>query len=312
MDAAAETQWLENRLKERTGVDIKLVQTDENGDVTYKGKPYMVSFSGEKATKRECALVQLILSDTEEGVPHEKYESLKNILLGEKGLAVFRFMTRYHIPESRCYVLAVVCEKRLEEAKGHIEKCLDGPNDFVFCMDDRHICVIKFSFGEQTPYEFAQFLSQSLYEELGIHAKIGVGGEEKSFSDVSRSYQQAVTAVRMSSNFRSKGDVHLYREFLLVRMLEELPKARLQEYFAQFDVTGAEDVFNDEELLDTAQQFLECNLNVSETSRNLFMHRNTLTYRLDKIESATGLDIRNFSDAVTFRIISIIYKLLNL
>ena len=60
----------------------------------------------------------------------------------------------------------------------------------------------------------------------------------------------------------------------------------------------------------TAEEFLESSLNISETSRNLFMHRNTLTYRLDKIERATGLNIRKFSDAVTFRVITILYKLL--
>ncbi|MGN0822616.1 MAG: PucR family transcriptional regulator, partial [Candidatus Gallimonas sp.] len=63
-------------------------------------------------------------------------------------------------------------------------------------------------------------------------------------------------------------------------------------------------------MLGTAEEFLENSLNVSETSRNLYMHRNTLTYRLDKIERITGLNIRKFSDAVSFRVISILYKLI--
>lgn len=272
----------------------------------------MVSFNGEKAQKRECALVQYILAGFEEGAPQEKNESLKNILLGESSLAIFRFMTRYRIPEGACYALDIVPEKRTEDASAHIERCLEGSRDMMAVMDGKRICVVKFSSAEQSPFEFGTFLSQSLYEELGVRARVGIGCEEKSFSGIARSYQQAATAVRMSGNFHSKGDVHLYREFLLVRMIEEVPKTRLAEYFSQFDVQGAEDLFEDEELLDTAEQFLECNLNASETSRNLFMHRNTLMYRLDKIESATGLNIRNFSDAVTFRIVSIIYKLLNL
>ncbi|MDE5897076.1 MAG: helix-turn-helix domain-containing protein, partial [Clostridia bacterium] len=64
------------------------------------------------------------------------------------------------------------------------------------------------------------------------------------------------------------------------------------------------------EMSGTAEAFLECSLNLSETSRNLFLHRNTLTYRLDKIERVTGLNIRKFSDAVTFRVITILYRLL--
>jgi carbohydrate diacid regulator len=74
--------------------------------------------------------------------------------------------------------------------------------------------------------------------------------------------------------------------------------------------TSAAEVFEDEEMLNTAEEFLLSSLNVSETSRNLYMHRNTLLYRLDKIEKATGLNIRLFSDAVSFRVLSVLYKLL--
>ena len=84
----------------------------------------------------------------------------------------------------------------------------------------------------------------------------------------------------------------------------------MQEYLEQFRAESAEEIFEDEEMTETAEAFLESSLNVSETSRNLFMHRNTLMYRLDKIERVTGLNIRKFSDAVTFRILSVLYKLL--
>jgi carbohydrate diacid regulator len=69
-------------------------------------------------------------------------------------------------------------------------------------------------------------------------------------------------------------------------------------------------VFEDEEMLETAEVFLQSSLNVSETSRNLYMHRNTLLYRLDKIEKSTGLNIRLFSDAVSFRVLTVLHKLL--
>ena len=78
----------------------------------------------------------------------------------------------------------------------------------------------------------------------------------------------------------------------------------------QFYVESAEEVFEDDDMMETAERFLENSLNISETARELFMHRNTLMYRLDKIERITGLNIRKFSDAVTFRVITILYKLL--
>jgi carbohydrate diacid regulator len=97
---------------------------------------------------------------------------------------------------------------------------------------------------------------------------------------------------------------------MLVKMLEGIPETKLNEYLAELMDESTEEIFEDEEMLGTAEEFLQSSLNVSETSRNLYMHRNTLLYRLDKIEKATGLNIRLFSDAVCFRVLTSIYKLL--
>ena len=104
--------------------------------------------------------------------------------------------------------------------------------------------------------------------------------------------------------------VHSYKEYMLVKMLEEVPKERLSEFMSDVTDEQIKEVFDDEEMLLTAEKFLSSSLNVSETSRSLYMHRNTLLYRLDKIEKATGLNIRLFPDAVTFRILTVLYKLL--
>ena len=85
---------------------------------------------------------------------------------------------------------------------------------------------------------------------------------------------------------------------------------KLAQYFAEITDEHCKEVFSDEELLNTAEAFLQSSLNVSETARNLYMHRNTLLYRLDKIEKATGLNIRQFSDAVSFRVLTVLHKLL--
>ena len=92
-------------------------------------------------------------------------------------------------------------------------------------------------------------------------------------------------------------------------MLEDLPKYKLNEYLELLMDEKARDIFGDEEMIATAEEFLEANLNVSETSRKIYLHRNTLMYRLDKIEKATGLNVRKFSDAVTFRLITILSRL---
>ena len=93
-------------------------------------------------------------------------------------------------------------------------------------------------------------------------------------------------------------------------MLEDIPESKLADYLSVLLDGEAKELLKDEEMVNTAEEFLENSLNVSETSRNLYMHRNTLMYRLDKIERIMGLNLRKFSDAVTFRIITILNKLL--
>ena len=279
--------------------------------LSYRGEEATVYIGGSgEETENKIRLVRYLLS----GAGKEKRalgeDSLKNILLGEGGeWEAFRYITKNNLGGGACFAADVVPDRRADEAFKQIEHCIEGTNDRAVRMDKSRIAIVKFS-GEESPMEFAQFIFQSLYEELGIRASVGVGCEVNSFSQIASSYSQAVTTVKMSGIFHSKGEVHSYREYLLVTMLEDLPEARLKEYMAQFRIEGTAEVFSDHELATTAEQFLENNLNISETSRALFAHRNTLMYRLDKIKRLTGLDLKNFSDAVTFRVISILYKLL--
>ena len=96
----------------------------------------------------------------------------------------------------------------------------------------------------------------------------------------------------------------------MIRMLEDFPESKLISYLSELTDENSKEIFEDEEMLNTAETFLQNSLNVSETSRNLYMHRNTLLYRLDKIEKATGFNLRSFSDAVSFRVLTLLHKLI--
>ncbi len=303
-------------LGEKTGVEVRLAP--RGGEETafslaYRGEAVKAWLGGSGETAlREARLVQYLVenADSHTLIP-PKEEALRTILLGEGGgWYAFRFMTKFNLADGVCVAVDVVPDKRVAEAYAQIERTVSDTQDMAVRMDDTRIAVVHFADGEQSAYEFGVFLRNSLYEELGIRASVGTGCEVRSFSEIARSYLQAVTAVRVSAIFKGEGEVHSYREYLLVKLLEDLPKSRMQEYLDQFRAADAEEVFEDEEMTETAEAFLESSLNVSETSRNLFMHRNTLMYRLDKIERVTGLNIRKFSDAVTFRILSVLYKLL--
>jgi carbohydrate diacid regulator len=97
---------------------------------------------------------------------------------------------------------------------------------------------------------------------------------------------------------------------VLLKLLEDVPPTKLAQYLSDFTDESFREVFEEDEMLTTAEEFLLCSQNVNETARNLYVHRNTLLYRLEKIEKATGLNIRSFPDAVSFRVLTVIYRLL--
>ena len=113
----------------------------------------------------------------------------------------------------------------------------------------------------------------------------------------------------MAEAENSKGQVHSFKEYMLFKILEDLPRYKLSEYLQLLNDPGAEEMFSDAEMMATCEEFLENSLNQSETARKLYLHRNTLSYRLDKVEKITGLNIRKFPDAVSFRLITVLHKL---
>lgn len=250
--------------------------------------------------------------------PISKKDTLKNVLLGEcNSLQVQKYMRKFGIPETPCSVCVLNVQEGISsDLIDFLGNFKSNAPDLVVATDELSCAYVRFIDGSSQDSEFqsladyANLMAQSIEEELGIRVKIGVGGTMRSFSDSAVSYKQAMTAVRMSSLFEMKTVVATYKEYVFVKLLEDLPKYKLEEFLDVLSEPDTKSVFTDPEMLETAIEFLKANLNVSEASRNLYMHRNTLMYRLDKIEKATGLDIRKFQDAMTFRLMAILYKLI--
>lgn len=285
-----------------------------------KSENYIGYIEGDGEAERGFAA--LIATLLESSVIREasggKGDSLRNIVLGESsGIQIQKYMRKYGISDTPCCVLVIMApEGKQGDALNFLTNFKSNEADKIGAVDETSIAYIRFQdvataeneYQSITDYAFT--LVQSIEEELGIAVKIGVGSTVKSFSECSVSYQQAVSSVRTGWTFDTKSPVTTYKDFILVRMLEDLPKYKLQEFLDILLEPEAKTIFGDAEMIGTAEEFLCSNLNVSETSRNLYMHRNTLMYRLDKIARSTGLDIRKFQDAVTFRLITILYKLL--
>jgi carbohydrate diacid regulator len=270
----------------------------------------------EQAKKYAVLLPAYIESFAENEFDLSKTEFLKRILLGDcTSASLQKFETKFSVASSACFVLVIRIPKMTDEAIGLIAQYGGNSLDTVVKMDDTTCALVKFLNADEEEYhsasDYAEFLVQSLKEELGLSATVGVGATVKGLKYASASYLQASGALRYADVFEDKGSVHTYREYMLVKMLEEVSDSKLAEYLAELMDDSSKEILEDEEMVGTAEEFLRCSLNVSETSRNLYMHRNTLLYRLDKIERGTGLNIRLFPDAVSFRVLMILYKLLD-
>ncbi|MBQ8374144.1 MAG: helix-turn-helix domain-containing protein [Clostridia bacterium] len=284
----------------------------------YKGGEYIGELVGVGEQVRAIAALLVSYFQSLEDAQAElgKNERWKSVLLGEgSARSVYRFMAKFSVKNGACFALCVSVPKLVDEAVALLNQYGENGSDAVVKMDDSTCAVVRYVAVEEdneyhSSFEYGEFVVQALKEELGIDVVAGVGSTVRDVKEIALSYAQAANALRYAEVFSAKGKVHTYREFVLVKMLEDLSPQKMEEYRGELMDNSAEEIFEDEEMLNTAEEFLLSSLNVSETSRNLYMHRNTLLYRLDKIEKATGLNIRLFSDAVSFRVLSILYKLL--
>ena len=293
---------------------------DEGTDTTCfkalcKSEQYICVIDGAGPIQRNYAflLADMIENYSSRAVNLPKGEFIKRILLGECGPSdIQKYRVKYSVPDLPCFALAVTAEGKTTDVIALLSQYAENESDCAVAVSGKDCAFIKFVDPEseyQSAADFASFLARSLLEELGIKAHVGVGGAFRHFEDISLSYQQASAALRMSALFTAKGYVHSYREYVLIKMMEDIPENKLNEYLSILLEGDAKEILKDEDMINTAEEFLENSLNVSETSRNLYMHRNTLMYRLDKIERVMGLNLRKFSDAVTFRVITILNKL---
>ncbi len=244
-----------------------------------------------------------------------KTEHLRRILRGEcSSIGIYKYTTKFSVRETACFAIVLSVPKWMDETLALLEQYGGNSLDTAVQMSEDTCALVRFvredGDGYRASVDYAECLVQSIKEELGIDALAGVGPIVKGVKDVRNSYEGAENALRYADVFEISGNVHSYRDFILIRMLEDIPESKCVEYLTEITDEQFKEIFDDEEMLLTAEAFLQSSLNVSETSRNLYMHRNTLLYRLDKIEKATGLNIRLFSDAVSFRVLTVLYKLL--
>lgn len=156
--------------------------------------------------------------------------------------------------------------------------------------------------GSDEMFQFAQAVQETLMEEAVQTAEIGIGETKQTLATLGESYQEARRAMEVGHIFSPEESIYVFRNLLLERFLMNVPREESMHYHQLLFNRKTAKLFNDE-MLQTIEMFFKKDLNLSDTARQLYIHRNTLVYRLDKVMRHTGLDLRKFDNAVTFKIL---------
>ena len=187
----------------------------------------------------------------------------------------------------------------------------DRQSDFVLSLNDTDIAVIKrVPEGDdgQCLVTIAHQI-EGLLTDMERKAVVGIGTVVSNIRDLARSYKEAQLAIEVGKVFETERTVISYDNLGIGRLIYQLPTTLCQMFLQEVFKKNPIDAL-DAETLFTINKFFENNLNVSETARKLFVHRNTLVYRLEKIKKLTGLDLREFDDAITFKVALMVKKYL--
>ena len=228
---------------------------------------------------------------------------LDNLLLVD----IYNRAKKLHIEATVPRVVYLI-ETKLEK-DGIVTELLKGmftnqSGDYITAVDETNVILIK-NVEADSSYEalveVADTIVAMMNAEAMLNVKVAFGTVVQELKDVSKSYKEAKMALDVGKIFYAERNVIAYSTLGIGRLIYQLP-INLCKIFID-EIFGDESLIDlDEETLTTINKFFENNLNVSETSRQLFVHRNTLVYRIEKLQKSTGLDLRNFDDALTFKI----------
>lgn len=241
-------------------------------------------------------------------VKMDKNRFMQNLILDNLLLVdIYNQAKRLMIPVEQKRVVFVI-EPKAEEDEIVLELVkgiyTSGTGDYVTAVDNGHVILVKSleSYeGYEMVNEIANMLISTLNTEAMINVRVAYGTIINELNEVSESYKEAGIALEVGRIFYSERSLLAYKELGIGRLIHQLPES-LCEMFLEEVFGDKDETFLDEETLLTVDKFFENNLNVSETARQLFVHRNTLVHRLEKIQKYTGLDVRIFEDALTFKI----------
>lgn len=244
----------------------------------------------------------------------DKDNFIKNLLLDNLLLVdIYNRAKKLHIDTDVKRIVFII-ETKNEKDTNALETVRNifssKAKDFVTAVDEKNIILVK----EVKPNEnyddmnkTAKVIVDMLNTEAMSSVHVAYGTIVNEIKEVSRSYKEAKMALDVGKIFYGNRNIIAYSNLGIGRLIYQLPIPLCKMFIKEIFEGRSPDEF-DEETLTTINKFFENSLNVSETSRQLYIHRNTLVYRLDKLQKSTGLDLRVFEDAITFKIALMVVK----
>lgn len=252
-----------------------------------------------------CQIRSLIEAYSEK---NDKNAFMQKLLLGSYSeVETFNRAKKLHISSS-CQRAVFLVETRQagdEHALTMIRNIFSArTHDFITSVDDRGIIIVRELISTET-YENLEATAHMLVDMLGAEAMtqawVAYSNVANGLRDLANAYKEARMALEIGKIFYSERNVFGYRKLGIGRLIYQLPEEVCEMFIEEiFDGESLEVI--DGETLNIIRTFFENNLNLSETSRQLYVHRNTLVYRFEKIQKRFGLDLRSFEDALTFKI----------
>lgn len=281
---------------------------------------YLLFVEGaDEAASRYAALLTVSLNSIKQ-FHDEKFDRsnfvknviLDNILPGDIYLKAREL--RFNNDVSRVVLLIRVVNRTEISAFDVVQNLFpEKAKDFVININETDIALVKEVRAGTDPKDLEK-LARSIVDTLGgeffTQTVVGIGTTVEGIKDLASSFKEAQVALEVGKVFDNERSIVRYDHLGVARLIYQLPTTLCEMFLREVFKKGSIESL-DQETLFTIQKFFENNLNVSETSRKLFVHRNTLVYRLEKIKRLTGLDLREFDDAIVFKVALMVKKYLS-
>ena len=283
---------------------------------TSEEQPVFVCLHGDSEDVKKCAvlcaeLINVLLREDLSQTTRD--QAVRMMLRGEVDGAEFESLAAEHeIPmrRNRCVLYFYFQDMEVEPAIQMMADALVDQGDLITEVGHHSVAMLKAvsdDGGLADVEEFADAFESSFLTENGSTVYIGISDARDQLEEIPAAFEEARNAINVGRVYHANKHVFTYRSLLLERFLSDVSPDMGMRYNSAIFNRATARLFNDE-MVHTIETFFDNSLNLSETARKLYIHRNTLVYRLEKVQHAIGLDLRNFDDAVTFKMMMLLGK----